>query len=303
MPEEMTLKQYYKIYDKDIDTAIGRALNEDKVSDDITTKTLLKGRAGDKKISAILLCKEDCIVSGLEIFKRVYRMLDPKAYIKYFYHEGDKIRNKQAAGIVKSSLKNLLIGERTALNFLQRMSGIATITNKYVKQLKFEDSKILHTRKTTPNFRIFEIAAVKTGGGDFHRFNLSSAVMVKDNHIEACGNIQKTLQLLKSRKVRRERLEVEVKKMDELETVVKFGKGLVKIVMLDNFDEPSLGKAVKILKNNGFKSEISGGINEKNFRNKQVKGIDYYSIGGITHSYKSADFSLEFKNIIRKYSH
>jgi nicotinate-nucleotide pyrophosphorylase (carboxylating) len=294
MHEKMTLNGFYRMYNKEIDTSISRALTEDKVNGDITTNTLLRGVAGEKKTSAILLCKGDCIVSGLEIFKRVYKKIDPKVYIKLFYKDGDRIRNKQAAGIVKSSLKNLLIGERTALNYLQRMSGIATLTNKYVKQLRFKDSEILHTRKTTPNFRVFEIAAVKTGGGDFHRFNLGSAIMVKDNHIEACGSLQNALQILRTKGAKLKRLEVEVKNMADLQTVVSSGKGLVEIVMLDNFKESLLPKAVKILKNNGFKIEISGGINEKNFRNKQVKGIDYYSIGALTHSYKSADFSLEF---------
>jgi len=294
MHEEMTLTRFYKIHNKDINLAIERALREDRVFDDITTCSLLKGKSAEKKISAMMLCKEDCIVSGLDIFKRVYRQIDPKAYIKFFYNDGDKIRNKQPAGIVKSSLKNLLTGERTALNFLQRMSGIATLTNKYVKLLKYKDSHILHTRKTTPNFRIFEIAAVKTGGGDFHRFSLSSAVMVKDNHIEACGGIENALKTLKKGRVKPDRLEVEVKDMKELETVLKHGKGLVKIVMLDNFSETYVNKAVKILKKNGFMIEISGGINEKNFMKKQKKGIDYYSIGALTHSYKSVDFSLEF---------
>jgi len=174
------------------------------------------------------------------------------------------------------------------------MSGIATLTKKYVKLLKYKDSHILHTRKTTPNFRVFEIAAVKTGGGDFHRLSLSSAVMVKDNHIEACGSVENVLKVLKKWKLYPNRLEIEVKNMNELETVVQHGKGLVKIVMLDNFSELFLDKAVKILKKNSFKIEISGGINEKNFMKNQKKGIDYYSIGALTHSYKSADFSLEF---------
>lgn len=290
----MTLSNYYRLYSKEIDLSIERALKEDRVYNDITTALLLKGKPGEKKISAILLCKEDCVVSGLEIFKRVYRKIDPGAYVTFFYKDGDKIRNKQAAGIVKSSLKNLLIGERIALNYLQRMSGIATITSKYVKLLKYKDSRILHTRKTTPNFRVFEIAAVKTGGGDFHRFSLSSAVMVKDNHIEACGGIESTLIALRKGRFKPDKLEVEVKNMKELDSVIKLGKGLVKIVMLDNFKDADLDEAVKKLKKNGFKIEISGGINEKNFIKKQKRGIDYYSIGALTHSYNSANFSLEF---------
>jgi nicotinate-nucleotide pyrophosphorylase (carboxylating) len=194
-------------------------------------------------------------------------------------------------------LKTLLAGERTALNFIQRMSGIATLTDKFVKKLKYPGSKILHTRKATPNFRVFEIAAVKTGGGDFHRQDLSSAVMIKDNHIEAAGSISKIFQSLPNSSVpagKRERFEIEVKSLKEIEEVVKFGKQLTKIVMLDNFKPAAIGHAIGILKKNGFKIEVSGGINLENFAKIQQNGIDYYSVGALTHSYKSVDFSLDF---------
>lgn len=297
----MTLKEYYKKYDKEIDRLISDALREDKIVNDVTTSLVLDNKSGKKKTRAVLLCKENCILAGLEIFKRVYRQVDSKVKFKSFYKDGDKIKNKSRVMIVESSLINLLHGERTALNFLQRMSGIAALTNEFVKKLKFKGSLILHTRKTTPNFRIFEIAAVKTGGGDFHRIDLSSAVMIKDNHIEANKDIETIMQRLngirskiENNPGRKERFEIEVKNINEAETVAALGKGIIKIVMLDNFKPKQIDTAVKILKPGGFKIEISGRVNLKNFSSFQRPGVDYYSIGTLTHSYKSTDFSLDF---------
>lgn len=297
----MTLKEFYKKYDKEINKAISQALREDSVRSDVTTNLLLKGIAGDKKITARLICKENCILAGLEIFKKVYQQITRNVSFKSYYKDGNKLRNKTKVLEVKSSLRNLLAGERTALNFLQRMSGIATLTNIFVKELKRGDAKILHTRKTTPNFRLFEAAAVKTGGGDFHRLSLNSSVMIKDNHIEALGTIDKVMAKIISRKLtknlsshQKQKFEIEVKTFKELASVIKHGKGIVKVVMLDNFNPGETAKAIRILKQNGFRIEVSGGINLQNFAKYQRKGVDYYSIGMLTHSYKSADFSLEF---------
>jgi len=294
MHDKMTLKGFYKIYHKEIDNAIKKALEEDKAFKDITTNKLLGGVLGDVMLRAKLLCKENCIAAGLDIFKRVYLKIDPGAHFKFYVKDGDFIRNKQVAAEVKSTLRNLLIGERTALNFLQRMSGVATLTNYFVKKLKHRKAKILHTRKTTPNFRVFELAAVKIGGGDFHRFDLSSAVLVKDNHILASGSVENAIKILKQKRVGKIQVEAEAKTNDEINAIIKYGRGIVKIVMLDNFKDSRLGNAIKKLKVHRFEIEVSGGINMKNFERKQHKGIDYYSIGMLTHSYKSIDFSLEF---------
>jgi nicotinate-nucleotide pyrophosphorylase (carboxylating) len=293
----MTLKNYYKKYDKQIDRLISSALKEDRVNNDVTTNLLLPGAKGNKKITAVLLCKQDCILAGMDIFKRVFKKLDPKAKFKGKYKDGVRLRNKTKVLQVTSSLKILLAGERTALNFLQRMSGIATLTNRFVSMLKYPGSKVLHTRKTTPNFRIFDFAAVKTGGGDFHRHDLSSSVMLKDNHLEASGNITSVLKEIRKHRINGRlgnRFEIEVKNFEEVSTVVKWGKPLVKVVMLDNFPPGKIKKAIAILKGNGFKIEISGGIKPQNFIKYQKKGVDYYSIGMLTHSYNSVDFSLEF---------
>ena len=290
----MTLIQFYKLYSKEIDKAIQSALREDRINNDITTKSIIRGGESRRIISAALLCKEDCIAAGIEIFIRVYKKIDPKSNFIIYSKDGDFIRNKQTVLIVKSTLKNLLAGERTALNFVQRMSGIATLTNYFVKRLKFKGSKILHTRKTTPNFRLFELAAVKTGGGDFHRFSLGSAIMIKDNHICSAGSIENVLKLIKKKKELTDNIEIEVKTYAELNMVLKYGKGIVNTVMLDNFKQSGLNSAVRKLKVNGFNIEISGGINQANFMKKQLKSIDYYSIGILTHSYRSIDYSLEF---------
>jgi len=293
MHEEMKLAEFYRKYDREIEKLISSALKEDDVFNDVTSNTLIS-KHDSRKLTAVLLCKEDCIAAGIDMFKRVYRQIDPRVKFKIHYKDGDLIRNKKTVLEVESTLRNLLVGERTALNFLQKMSGIATLTNRFVKLLKYKEAKILHTRKTTPNFRLPEIAAVKTGGGDFHRMSLSSEVMIKDNHIACAGSIKRALDAFRSRRKYGRNLEIEVKSLSEAKDVIRFGRDLVVTVMLDNFRQSSMKKAVAMLKRNGFRIEVSGGINETNFVRKQLKGIDYYSIGMLTHSYKSIDFSLEF---------
>jgi len=293
----MTLKEYYRQYDKEITKAIISALKEDHINEDVTTRLTLSGAAGKENLKAVLLCKEDCILAGLDVFKRVYRQLDPKAKFKAYAADGAKCRKGKKVLEVTSSREILLKGERTALNFLQRMSGIATLTGYFVKQLRFKDAKILHTRKTTPNFRVFEAAAVKTGGGDFHRLSLGSAVMIKDNHIEAAGGMAELLDKLLRKNISynlKQKFEIEVKSFEEIDLVNRYATGFAEIIMLDNFPPYSIDKAIKLLKTNGFRIEVSGGVNMANFAKYQRKGIDFYSIGMLTHSYKSCDFSLEF---------
>ncbi len=292
----MTLKEFYKKHAKDIEIAVKAALAEDRVREDITTNLLFGRNIFGRPKSAKLLCKEDCILAGIEIFKKVFKTLYPDTAFKSYFKDGEKLRNKSVVLEVKAPLVILLEGERTALNFLQRMSGIATLTNEFVRRLKYKNAKILHTRKTTPGFRVFELAAVKTGGGDFHRFDLSSSVMIKDNHIEAVGSVNNVLEYMKNIKLtgkQKHRFDIEVKNINELKEVLKV-KNLVKIVMLDNFVKKDIPIAISMLKNCGIKTELSGGINLDNFGKLQQPGIDYYSIGMLTHSYKSIDFSLEF---------
>jgi len=293
----MTLKQFYLKYDKQLDTAIKNSLIEDRVRYDVTTSLFFKGKEGNRSIIAKLLCKDDCILAGLEIFKRVFRTLHTGVKFRGAFKDGQRVRNKTVVLEIKSPLRVLLEGERTSLNFLQRMSGIATLTDMFVKNLKYRNSAILHTRKTTPNFRLFELAAVKIGGGDFHRFDLNSSVMIKDNHIEASGSIDEVIRIINRKKLTKKqkyRFEIEVKSISELKRVLNETKDYVRIVMLDNFPKRDIALAISLLKKRKIKSELSGGINLRNFKNIQMKGIDYYSIGMLTHSYKSIDFSLEF---------
>ena len=293
----MELKEYYKIYAREIDSKIKQAITEDKITADVTTNLMLAGKAGSQKLKAVLLCKQDCVLAGIEIFKRTYRLIDKNVKFRQFAADGQRVKKGRKVLEVTASRSVLLRGERTALNFLQRMSGIATMTNSFVKQLKDKKAKILHTRKTTPNFRVFEAAAVKTGGGDFHRLNLSSAVMIKDNHIQALGGMNNTMDYLLRKNIPyrlKQKFEIEVKTMEELQLVIKYGRGIVEIVMLDNFKPSGLKKAITMLKDNKFKIELSGGINASNFGKYQQKGVDFYSMGALTHSYKSCDFSLEF---------
>ena len=294
----MTINEFYRVYNKEITVKISDALREDSVNNDITSKLLIAGKLQpSKKITVKLFCRESCILAGIDILKRVFLEVDKRISFKQFYNDGNKVAANTVIMKISGSPYNILRAERTALNFIQRMSGIATLTSSFVRRLKHKRAKILHTRKTTPNFRLFEAAAVKIGGGDFHRLNLGSAFLIKDNHIKVSGSISVILKqfgerhpLTRNRKI----IEIEVKFLSELKEVIAFGKSLIKIVMLDNFPWLNLQEAIKLLEKQSFKIELSGGINEKNFRQLQYKGIDFYSIGMLTHSYKSVDFSLEF---------
>jgi len=293
----MTLRQYYKIHIKEIETLIALALKEDKVKNDVTTALTFDKKSGNRKISAILLCKQDGILAGIDMFKKVYKLINPKISFRVSHKDGDSISRGNPVLEITGPVKDLLTGERTALNFLQRMSGIATLTHQFVSQLKYEGSSVLHTRKTTPNFRVFELAAVKIGGGQFHRYDLSSSVMIKDNHIIGWDSLDKALKNIHFKRLNRKLLkkfEVEVKSIKELNIISEDYSDYIAVVMLDNFKPEAIGEAVNILNKKGIKIEISGGLNIENFKEMQYPGVDYYSVGMLTHSYKSLDFSLEF---------
>ncbi len=284
---------YYKNFDfKEACRLIKMALKEDIGTGDITTDNLIPS----KNIStANILLKEEGIISGLKIFKAVFDSIDKKTKIKFFVKDGDKLKKGTVIGEIKGSTRTLLKGERTALNILQRMSGISTVTNSFTKKLNNSKIKILDTRKTTPNFRLFEKLAVKVGGGTNHRTGLYDMMLIKDNHIEANGGIENTLERLALIK-KDFKVEIEVKDLFELMIVCTLGKGIVDIIMLDNFSIENVKEAVKIVDGN-FKIEISGGINMDTIsRYTKIKGIDFISIGALTHSAKSLDISLDFIN-------
>lgn len=291
----MTLSEFYKKYNNNFNRIIKQALDEDSIKKDISTNLALNLAQRSRVHTAILLCKEDCIAAGTDIFIKVFKLACKNTKIKKYFKDGNRIKKNSVVLEIQAPLGILLSCERTALNIIQRMSGVATLTDKFVQMLKYKHSKILHTRKTTPNFRLFELAAVKTGGGEFYRESLESSVMIKDNHIEAAGSVTNALKRVRAGRNRVKHFTtIEVKDLNQVNTVCKEGKGVVNRVMLDNFSRKLLSNASKRLKSAGFETELSGGLNLKNFPLLQYPEIDYYSIGCITHSYKSIDFSFEF---------
>lgn len=284
---------YYKYFNFwSAEKFIRQALKEDIGSGDVTSNLFI---GQDSTSKAELFLKENGIIAGLEIFKFVYKIIDENIKIESCKPEGKYLKEKTILAKLEGNTRNLLKGERVALNILQRMSGIATTVNNFKNKLKNDKIKILDTRKTTPNFRLFEKLAVKIGGGDNHRFGLYDMILIKDNHIEANGCIENVLDKLKKiRKKTELKIEIEVKTLNQLKSLLDKGNGLIDIIMLDNFNIANVKNAI-ILNNGKFKIEISGGININNIsKYGDISGIDYISIGSLTHSIKSLDIALNF---------
>lgn len=282
---------YYKNFNwKEADKLIRLALKEDIGSGDVTSEFLIPKSEHSK---AIILVKENGIIAGLKVFARVFEILDKNVKVKFFVKDGDKVKKGKIAGEISGKTRSLLMGERLSLNIIQRMSGIAVMVHEATRRLNNKHIKILDTRKTTPNFRLFEKLAVKIGGGENHRFGLYDMMLIKDNHIEANGNIEQVLNKLK--KFRKKVIvEIEVKDLKELRLVIEKGKGLVDRIMFDNFSIGDIKKAA-IMVNGKFETEISGGVNLSNIKKySKLKGISYISSGALTHSNKSLDIALDF---------
>lgn len=284
---------YYKDFNfKEAGKLIKLALKEDIGKGDVTSDLLISKKSGSE---AELLVKEEGIIAGLEIFSLVFKIIDKNIKVVFLKKDGDRVKKNEVIGIMSGNTRRLLSGERVALNLLQRMSGIATFADNIIKRLNSRNIKIIDTRKTTPNLRIFEKLAVKIGGGANHRIGLYDMILIKDNHIEANGGIENTLKILKKKKRSiKIKTEIEVKDLNELAEVVTGGKQLIDRVMLDNFKVTDLNKAIKM--NGGlFELEVSGGINESNISQySKIRGIDFISIGSLTHSVNSMDISLNF---------
>ena len=242
-----------------------------------------------QKGQADLICKQDGIIAGLGVFKRVFSMLDKSVSFDMHVNEGDSVKNGELMAVVTGDIRALLSGERTALNFLQRMSGIATYTNSIVKLLEGSKTTLLDTRKTTPNMRIFEKYAVKTGGGSNHRYNLSDGVMLKDNHIGAAGSITKAIQMAKANVSFVHKIEVEVENLDMVREAVEAGAD---IIMLDNMTPDEMKEAVKIIDGRAL-TECSGNVTKENIKNIIDTGVDFVSSGALTHSAPILDISLK----------
>ena len=224
-----------------VDDYILNALKEDITSEDVTTNAVMREA---KKGKADLICKQDGIICGLDVFKRVFELLSEDSTFETSFKDGDKVKNGELIGTVYGDIRVLLSGERTALNYLQRMSGIATLTNEMVSELAGYKTKLLDTRKTTPNMRPFEKHAVKVGGGTNHRYNLSDGVLIKDNHIGAAGSITKAVQMAKEYAPFVRKIEVEVESLEQLKEAVEAGAD---IIMLDNMDNDTMRQAVALV--------------------------------------------------------
>lgn len=269
-----------------IDEYLKNALKEDITSEDVTTNSVMRTY---KKGSAQLICKEDGVICGLSVFARVFELLDSRVIFETTYHDGDVMMKGDLIGTVTGDIRALLSGERTALNYLQRMSGIATYTNEYAKELKGYKTTLLDTRKTTPGMRPFEKYAVRIGGGSNHRYNLSDGILLKDNHIGAAGSVTKAVAMAKEYAPFVRKIEVEVENLDMVAEAIAAGAD---IIMLDNMDNETMRKAVEIIGDKA-KTECSGNVTKERLREIAEIGVDFVSSGALTHSAPIIDFSLK----------
>lgn len=279
MINEITMKN-------NIDRLILMALQEDISSEDVSTNSVVRKSTPG---SAQLLCKEDGIIAGLDVFSRVFKLLDENSVVETFVSDGDEVKCGQLAAVVKGDVRAILSGERTALNFLQRMSGIATYTKSMSAVLEGTGTRLLDTRKTTPNMRIFEKYAVKVGGGCNHRYNLSDGVMLKDNHIDAAGGVSKAVAMAREYAPFVRKIEVEVENLEMLQEALDAGAD---IIMLDNMSDDDMRKAVEMVKGKA-ETECSGNVTIENIRRLTDIGVDYISSGALTHSAPILDLSLK----------
>ena len=268
------------------DNLIMLALQEDITSEDITTNSVMREyQLGEVE----LICKEDGIVAGLDVFKRVFELLDQKTEVIFTCKDGDTVKNGEKLGVIRGDIRVLLSGERTALNFLQRMSGIATYTRYIANLLEGTDTKLLDTRKTTPNMRIFEKYAVKIGGGCNHRYNLSDGILLKDNHIGAAGGVKEAVMMAKEYAPFVRKIEVEVETLDMLKEALEAGAD---IIMLDNMSVEDMKEAVRLTAGKA-ETECSGNVTKENAAELADIGVNYISSGALTHSSPILDLSLK----------
>ena len=268
------------------DELILSALREDITSEDITTNSVMREyQLGEVE----LICKQDGVIAGLDVFKRTFELLDSKTEVTFTKKDGDTVKNGDKIGVVRGDIRVLLSGERTALNYLQRMSGIATYTRSIADLLKDSKTKLLDTRKTTPNMRVFEKYAVKVGGGYNHRYNLSDGILLKDNHIGAAGGVKEAVQMAKEYAPFVRKIEIEVENLDMLKEALDAGAD---IIMLDNMSVEDMKEAVKLVSGKA-ETECSGNVTKENVERLVDIGVDYISSGALTHSSPILDLSLK----------
>lgn len=269
-----------------VDKYLLSALKEDITSEDVTTNAVMPNAT---KGQVELICKQDGVICGLQIFARVFELLQDDIEIECFVEDGDEVKTGQLMAKVTGDIRTLLCGERTALNYLQRMSGIATYTRSIAKLLEGSGIKLLDTRKTTPNNRIFEKYSVRVGGGNNHRYNLTDGVLLKDNHIGAAGGVKKAIEMAKEYAPFVRKIEVEVENLDMVKEAVEAGAD---IIMLDNMTPEVMKEAIKIIDKRA-EIEISGNVTKENIARLTGLGVDYISSGALTHSAPIMDISLK----------
>ena len=269
-----------------MDRLIKQALEEDIGNGDVTTNSVMRSyRLGSVK----LICKQDGIICGLGVFERVFNLLDENTTVEAFVKDGDAVKKGELLATVTGDIRVLLSGERVALNFLQRMSGIATYTKNVVKLLEGSKTRLLDTRKTTPNMRVFEKYAVRTGGGNNHRFNLADGVLLKDNHIGAAGGVKRAVEMAREYAPFVRKIEIEVEDLDMCREALEAGAD---IIMLDNMSVADMKKAVEMIGGRAL-TECSGNVTLENIKNITDTGVDFVSSGALTHSAPILDLSLK----------
>ncbi len=279
-------------FDKKLEQLVAAAIAEDVGNGDHSTLGTIPADATGK---AQLKIKEDGVLAGVSVAEKIFRQLEPDASLEIFKQDGDDMKYGDVAFIVSARVHTILKGERLVLNVMQRMCGIAGLTRTYTDQLKGYHTRILDTRKTTPNFRLLEKEAVRIGGGINHRFGLYDMIMLKDNHIDFCGGIEKAIDRAYDYAQRTDRtlkIEVETRSLDDVRKVIRAGKGKVFRIMLDNFSPAMITDALPII-NREYETEASGGINLENLKAYAATGVDYVSVGALIHQAKSVDLSLK----------
>lgn len=269
-----------------VDHLILEALREDISSEDVTTNSVMQEAVAGE---VDLICKQDGVIAGLDIFKRVFELLDAETKVEFFCKDGDHVKNGDLMGKVYGDIRVLLSGERVALNYLQRMSGIATYTRSVAKLLEGSGVTLLDTRKTTPNCRVFEKYAVRVGGGCNHRYNLSDGVLLKDNHIGAAGSITKAIQMAKAYAPFVRKIEIETETLEQVAEAVEAGAD---IIMLDNMTPEVMKQAVALIDGRA-QTECSGNITKENIARICEIGVNFVSSGALTHSAPILDISMK----------
>lgn len=269
-----------------VDPLILSALREDISSEDVSSNCVMK----ETQLGEVdLICKQDGIICGLQVFERVFTLLDENTKAEFYVEDGDSVKKGQLMGKLRGDIRVLLCGERTALNYLQRMSGIATYTHEVASLLEGTKTKLLDTRKTTPNNRIFEKYSVRTGGGNNHRYNLSDGVLLKDNHIGAAGGVTEAIMMAKEYAPFVRKIEVEVETLDMVKEAVEAGAD---IIMLDNMSHEQLKEAMEYIDGRA-EVEVSGNVTKENIARLTDLGVNYISSGALTHSSPIMDISLK----------